>query len=131
MQVVFPTSQGGTTLFLYQKLAPDSDPATVNALYADNGRRINLDSDLALTAFDELCTLFTQYKLPVAPNFENQFRTGDIPLGIVGYSVYTQLSVFAPEIRGLWKFVPIPGFEYTDENGQTQINNCAVASSPP
>lgn len=128
MQVVFPISQAGTNLFLYQKLAPGSDPANVNALYADNGRRINLDSDLALTAFDELCNLFTQYKLPVAPNFENQFRTGDIPLGIIGYSTYTQLSVFAPEIRGLWKFVPIPGFEYTDENGNTKINNSAVAT---
>ena len=128
MQVVFPTSSGGTNLFLYQMMEPDPDPVSVNGLYADNGRRINLDSNLALTAFDQLCSIFTQYKLPVSPNFENQFRTGDIPLGIVSYSVYTQLSVFAPEIRGLWKFVPLPGFEYTDENGETQINNCSVAS---
>ncbi len=127
MQVVFPTAQGGINLFLYQMLERDFDPIATNGMYADNGRRINLDSDIALTAFDRLCSIFTQYKLPVAPNFENQFRTGDIPLGIVTYSVYTQLSVFAPEIRGLWKFVPVPGYEYVDENGDTQINKNTVS----
>ncbi len=122
MSVVFPTSSGGENLFLYQMLPEGT--SVRDGLYQDNGRRIGLDSNLALQAFDELCTLFTQYKLPVAPNFENQFRTGEIPLGIVGYSVYTQLSVFAPEIKGLWEFVPLPGWE--DENGK--INNCAIGT---
>lgn len=127
MEVVFPTSSGGLNLFMYQMMSADADPLTDGGLYADNGRRINLDSNLALQAFDELCNLFTQYKLPVAPNFENQFRTGEVPLGIVSYTVYTQLSVFAPEIKGLWEFVPLPGWE--DENGVINNNSVATVSA--
>ena len=44
-----------------------------------------------------------------------------MPLGIADYSLYNQLTVFAPEIKGLWEFVQLPGSERTgiDENGNT------------
>ena len=48
-----------------------------------------------------------------------------MPIGIADYiSNYNQLTVFAPEIDGLWEFAPLPGF--VNENGE--INNSAVVS---
>jgi hypothetical protein len=48
-----------------------------------------------------------------------------MPIGIAPYtSTYNLLVVYATEIKGLWQFVPLPGFE--DEEGN--IDNTAVSS---
>lgn len=78
-------------------------------LYADDGMRVNLDSNLALEAFEKMCNMFTAYSLPLAYDFANRFRTGEMPIAVAGYTAYQQLSVFATEIAGLWEFVPLPG----------------------
>ncbi len=123
MDVAFPQD---LNMFLYQSLP--SGASVRDGLYADNGRRINLDSNLALSAFDKMCSLFTQYSLPLAYDFINRFRTGEMPIGIISYAQYTQLNVFAPEIKGLWEFVPLPGTVVEKEDGTTEINNNAVAT---
>ncbi len=93
-------------------------------LFADNGMRINLDSNLALTAFDDMCKMFTMYSFPYQYNFANRFRTGEMPIGFADYTgTYNHLKVFATEIEGLWSFYPLPGIE--DEDGN--INHDAVA----
>jgi hypothetical protein len=47
-----------------------------------------------------------------------------MPILIADYTgLYNQLKVFATEIDGLWKFVPLPGVE--DENGN--INNMSIS----
>lgn len=119
-------------IFLYQK---------GSKLFADEGMRINLDSNIALDSFDYMCNLFTMYSFPYKYDFSNRFRTGEMPIGIAGYSgTYNQLIVFATEIRGLWSFYPIPGIATykTDEAGRfvyedgkkvvESINNVAVAT---
>lgn len=120
MDAALPISRAGEQLFLYQML--DEDASYRDGIYLDNGRRIGLDSNVALEAFDKLCSMFTQYKLPVSYDFPNRFRSGEMPIGIVDYTTYTQLSVFAPEIKGLWDFVPLPGTVREDGT----INNTAV-----
>lgn len=112
MEAALPVDFEGTKVFLYQYL--DEGTSVRDGLYADNGRRIGLDSNRALQAFDDLCSLFTQYGLPIAYSFENRFRTGEMPIGVVLYSSYTQISVFSPEIKGLWEFVPLPGYKTED-----------------
>ena len=98
-------------------------------LFADNGMRVNLDSNLALDSFETMCDMFTQYSFPYKFDFANRFRTGEMPIGISAYNAtYNQLIVFATELRGLWEFVPLPGYEYVDENGETKINNCSVST---
>ena len=93
-------------------------------LFADGGMRINLDSNLALTAFESMCEMFTMYSFPYQYNFANRFRTGEMPIGFADYTgTYNHLKVFATEIEGLWSFYPLPGFE--DENGD--INFDAVS----
>ena len=108
------------SVYLYQA---DGD------LYADGGMRINLDSKKGLTAFEKMCNMFTQYNFPYVYDAANRFRTGEMPILIADYvGMYNQLKVFATEIEGLWKFYPMPGTLYVDENGETQINRQTVSS---
>ena len=104
------------TMFLYQN---DGE------LFADNGMRINLNSKKGLLAFETMCNLFTMHSFPYQYDAANRFRTGEMPILIADYTaMYNQLKVFATEIEGLWKFVPLPGIE--SEGGR--INNAAISS---
>ena len=95
-------------------------------LFADDGRRINLDSNVALDAFEFMCSLYTNYSFPYTYDFSNRFRTGEMPIGFASYTeTYNKLKVFATEIEGLWGMYPMPGTE--DEYGN--INNCAVSTA--
>lgn len=115
MIVGIPKELGGYEMFLYQM---------GGELYADEGMRIN-NSNLALEAFDTMCSYFTQYSFPVTYDFANRFRTGEMPIGFGDYvGTYNQLSIFATEIRDLWEFVPVIGME--DENGN--INNTSIST---
>ncbi len=115
MEIGFPSQLGGTTFTLYQ-MGGD--------LYADDGKRINLDSNVGLTAFSTLCDLFEKYKFPLTYSVQTRFRTGELPLAISSYSTYNTLIVYASEIRELWEMVPLLGWK--DEDGN--INNCSTAS---
>lgn len=115
MQIAMPQSLAGFNLLYYQRGGD---------LYADRGMRINLDSNLALDTFKELCDMFTQYEFPLTYDFANRFRTGEMPLGIADYTMYTQLNAFATEIRGMWAMTTLPG--YMQEDGK--INNTATTT---
>lgn len=94
-------------------------------LFADDGMRINLDSNLALDSFEQMCNLFKMYSFPYKYDFANRFRTGEMPIGIASYnSTYNHLVVFATELRGKWQFLPLPGFEREDGT----INNVSVST---
>lgn len=121
MEIAMPTSLGGFQLFMYQN---NGD------MYSNGGQTISFDQNNSLESFEMLCELFQQYKFPVAYDFSNRFRTGEIPIGIVPYGTYTQLSLFATEIKGLWEFIPIPGVATYDDNGNiVSINNESVSGS--
>ena len=80
------------------------------SIWADDGMRINLDSEVALAAFNKMCNMFTQYSFPYDYSGANRFRTGEMPILIAGYTgLYNQLKVFATELDGCWTFVPMPG----------------------
>ena len=121
MEIAMPTSLGGFQMFMYQN---DGD------LYSNGGQTISFDQNNSLESFEMLCELFQQYKFPVAYDFSNRFRTGEIPIGIMPYGTYTQLSLYATEIKGLWEFIPMPGVATYDENGEiVSINNESVSGS--
>ena len=106
-----------TNMYIYQR---------GGTLFADDGMRINLDSNVCLEAFTYMCNLFTMYSFPYKYDASNRFRTGEMPIIIGSYTgVYNTLVVFATEIRGSWQFFPLPGVE--DENGH--INNCSVSTN--
>ena len=99
-----------------------------NEAYKDHGMSINFDDVGVLNAFTKLCNMYTQYSLPYQFDFANRFRTGEMPIGISSYTTCNQLAVFASELSGLWGFVPLPGYETKDENGNTVINNTAIST---
>ena len=118
MQVALPSQLGGLNLFLYQ-MGGD--------LYADGGQKISFEDNVTLSAFEYMCEFFSQYRCPYTYDFANRFRTGEIPMGIMDYGAYTQLSIFATEIKGLWEFVPLPGVKTVNEDGTTTINNTSLS----
>lgn len=95
------------------------------SLYQEDGIHTALGSNEAMAAFEQLCNLFTQYKLPIEYNAANRFRSGEMPVVIADYAFYNQLVVFAPEIGGLWEMAPIPGVRQEDGS----VNNTAVATT--
>ncbi len=96
-------------------------------LFADDGMRINLDSQVGLTAFTKMCDMFTQYSFPYKYNAANRFRTGEMPIIISEYvGLYNQLKVFATELDGCWAFVPLPGIE---DPVTGEINNASISTS--
>ncbi|MBQ6818717.1 MAG: extracellular solute-binding protein [Clostridia bacterium] len=75
-----------------------------------NGEAISaLDTAQSIQLFQKWTEFFTAYDCLVTYDFANRFRTGETPIGIADYTQYNQLSVFAPEIKGLWGFTNVPG----------------------
>jgi len=82
--------------------------------YRNGGKESDLDSPVAIETFKQWTEFYTDYKLEREFDFANRFRTGEMPIGIADYTLYNQLTVFAPEIRGMWGFAPVPGTPQPD-----------------
>lgn len=108
LEMAFPKDLNAYALLLYQN---------GGELYVNEGESTNLNSNTALNTFVEFTEMFTLYDLPFTYDFANRFRSGEMPCGIADYTVYNQLTVFAPEIKGLWDFIPVPG--KTDAEGNS------------
>ncbi len=84
-----------------------------STLYADDGKLVNLDSNEALSAFEQLTGLFKNYDNKISWEI-SRFRTGELPIVIAdAITTYNQLMTFY-ELRGLWKMLPILGTEKAD-----------------
>jgi len=83
-------------------------------LYSEDGSKSMLDSIESSKAFNFWTAFYSDYSLPDSYNFITRFRAGSIPIGIADYGTYNQLSVFAPELDGIWNFAEIPGFQKED-----------------
>ena len=94
------------------------------------GSKIDLDSNIALAAFEFVCRLYTDYSLPVTYDASNRFRTGEMPIVIGDYiSTYNTLVVFATEIGGLWEFSSLPGSENPNEADGFNYDSLAGVSA--
>ena len=93
---------------------------------SDYGIRSGLRDEPAMLAFQKLTEFFTTYALPVSADFSNRFRTGEIPIGVADYTLFNTLEIFAPEIKGLWNFAPLPGYK---DPVTGEVNNVAVSGS--
>ena len=82
--------------------------------YTQDGTASGLGSEAAVQAFTQWTGNYADYRMPVTYDFANRFRTGEMPLAIADYTQYSYLSVFAPEIKGLWGFTVVPGCERAD-----------------
>lgn len=83
-------------------------------MYNDKLTKSTLASEAGIKAFEMYTRFYSHYGLPMAFDFANRFRSGEMPLGMQDYDTYNTLAVSAPEIRGLWEFSLIPGTEQED-----------------
>ena len=73
-----------------------------------------LNDEKAVKAFIEWTSFRTEYNLPLTFDFVNRFKTGEMPIGMADFMSGNQLTVFAPEINGLWEMLPLPGTRAED-----------------
>lgn len=92
--------------------------------YNEDATRSALNSDEAINAFKEYTEFYTDYKLDKFTSVEQRFRTGETPIIFADYTFYNNLQVSAPDIKGLWGFLPVPGIKGEDGT----INNTVVST---
>ena len=79
-------------------------------LYNESGSQTLLLENNAMDAFIDFTRYFSDFGFAISANFANRFRSGEMPLGIKNFSLYNTLAVFAPEIKGQWRFDMMPGY---------------------
>ncbi len=95
-------------------------------LYNEAGTKTTVNEEAGVEAFSDYVKYFTDYGIPTIYDFVSRFRSGEMPIGIIGYATYNTLVVSAPEIKGLWDFTLIPGTERVGEDGKTYIDRSAM-----
>lgn len=102
---------------------------TGQSLYNDQLTATTFDTEEAVQAFTKWTNFYTVYDFSQTYDAFSLFRTGEMPILIQNYaSFYSQLSVAAPEIKGLWDFTHVPGTERTVD-GKTIIDYSANSGS--
>ncbi len=96
--------------------------------YIDGNTESGFNEGKGPEVFEMWTRFYTDYSFPVQANFVNRFRSGQMPIGITYYNVYNTLSVFAPEIRGKWDFLPVPGTIVTDSGSGTTVRRETVST---
>ena len=82
--------------------------------FSEDGQTLTTDSAVGQQAFQEWIDFYLEYSFPLNKNEYNRFRTGEMPLAVTSYTLYNQLTAAAPDIRGLWEMLPIPGVRQAD-----------------
>jgi ABC-type glycerol-3-phosphate transport system substrate-binding protein len=107
MNFALPATMEMYSMFLYQM---------GEEYYTKNSQASNLSSQKALDAFEFWTNFYSVYSLPIDFSFENRFRTGEMPIGIAEYTTYNLLSISAPEIKGKWAMIQLPGMKDNNNN---------------
>lgn len=97
-------------------------------VFSEDSSKIIIDSKVGISAFKQWTEFYTNYSIPSSYDFATRFRSGDIPIAIADYTNYNLLSVFAPEINGLWSFAPIPGTKNTDGSINRSVFSAGAAT---
>lgn len=77
--------------------------------YNDQQTRTMFDTVPAIQCFEKWTDFYRDYKFLQTYDAYSYFRTGQYPIVIANYSFGNQLTVAAPEIKGLWDFTVMPG----------------------
>ena len=104
---------------------------TGNNMYNEELTKTTYDQKIIVDAFKQWTDFYTIYDFEQTYDAFSRFRTGEMPIVIQNYTFFNQLTVSAPEIKGLWDFTLVPGTEVLDENGNKTgaINHAANSSS--
>ena len=99
------------------------------SIYNEDCTASALKSQEAVGAFAQWTDLYIKYTLPLSFSFVNRFRTGEMPIGIMSYTMYNQLCVAAPEIKDQWSMYPVPATVRADgtlDRSQASVNTGCV-----
>ena len=94
-------------------------------IYTDDLTRTTYDQEASLEAFEMWTDFYNVYALDQTFDAFSRFRTGEMPIVLQPYTFYNQLSVSAPEIKGLWDFTLVPGTRQEDGT----VNHTANSST--
>lgn len=98
--------------------------------YTEDGKESAIDSEEGYQAFQQFTQFYSDYTLDRETNVEQRFRTGESPIIISDYTTYNNLMVSAPDIRGLWGFIRVPGTIQEDGSiNYTVTSNGAVTAT--
>lgn len=95
--------------------------------YKEDGLATDLDSETAVEAFKYWTKFYTNYGLPTNFNIANRFRTGESPIVIADMTLFNQLMVSAPEIKGLWQMCLVPGTKKNDGTVDHSVRSSVTA----
>ena len=100
-------------------------------MYVDDLTKTTFDEKTVVDAFKQWTDFYTIYDFEQTYDAFSRFRTGEMPIVIQNYTFFNQLTVSAPEIKGLWDFTLVPGTPVYDENGNKtgEISHSANSSS--
>lgn len=96
--------------------------------YNDDLTATNFNSVEAISSFEIWTEFYTKYKFSQIYDAFSYFRTGEYPIVIQNYSFYNQLSVAAPEIKGMWDFTTVPGTERADGTVSHAANSAGAGA---
>lgn len=104
---------------------------TGSNMYVDDLTKTTFDQKKIVDVFKKWTDFYNIYDFEQTYDPFTRFRTGEMPIIINNYTFFNQLTVSAPEIRGLWDFTHVPGTKELDENGNPtgKINYAANSSS--
>lgn len=92
-------------------------------IYTDDLSQTTYDNEASLEAFEMWTDFYNVYALDQTYDAFSRFRTGEMPILIQNYTFYNQLSVSAPEIKGLWDFTLVPGTPQDDGTINHTVNS--------
>ncbi len=96
-------------------------------LFSEDGMSVAYDDPQTLAALQLMTRLFTTFAMPVEiGSFYQNFRYGNLPIGIGDFSMYVQLLNAAPEIAGLWDIALLPGVAHGDEVDRSFVGAATV-----
>lgn len=101
--------------------------------FNEDRSRTMFDSGESFDAFTQWTEFFSQYSFPLQYDFYARFRTGEMPIGIAPYVIYTMFNVAAPEINNRWSMFPMPGVAQSDGsiNRTVSISNATGIGATP
>ena len=101
-------------------------------LYQNGGSYFNAEktamdfnNELTFSVFKQWVDLYREYSFSLFKEDYNRFRSGEMPMLISSYSLYSKIYAAAPEILGDWKMYRIPGTKKSDGT----IDRTAIAEA--
>ncbi|MDQ6420292.1 extracellular solute-binding protein [Paenibacillus sp. LHD-117] len=85
-----------------------------SGIYNEEQTGTRLHEPEAFKAFKQWTDFYNLYDYALYKDDLNRFRTGEMPIVISSYKLYTRLAAAAPEITGTWAMAPIPGMPQSD-----------------